>query len=153
MSTEEIEKFPMNKLQAIDNLWTKYSQGKFGFSVQASIYKKYGKTSSRSIRDHEFILNEFQDERWTLPTGTKLNPSQVRLWSRINFIDYINKHEKDLFLKLNWIYQAYDSHDAPVGFNPPGHDFPQIEGVFPHFYCPDVSFLLWRKISRGSIVD
>lgn len=35
----ELQKFPCEDLQIIDELWTKYSQGHFGFSVQRQIYE------------------------------------------------------------------------------------------------------------------
>ncbi|MEA5537105.1 GUN4 domain-containing protein [Crocosphaera sp. XPORK-15E] len=35
---EDIENIPCEDLQAIDQLWVKYSNGKFGFSVQKKIY-------------------------------------------------------------------------------------------------------------------
>ena len=38
------ENFPCQELRAIDNLWLKYSQGKFGISVQQEIYKNLGGT-------------------------------------------------------------------------------------------------------------
>lgn len=39
----EVESFPITDLQAIDNLWLKYSEGKFGFSVQRQIWLSSGK--------------------------------------------------------------------------------------------------------------
>jgi hypothetical protein len=38
LSVEEIKQLPCQDLQAIDHLWQKYSQGRFGFSVQEQIY-------------------------------------------------------------------------------------------------------------------
>ena len=38
------KKFPVRELNEIDALWVKYSQGQFGFSVQAKIYKSVGGT-------------------------------------------------------------------------------------------------------------
>lgn len=158
-STEEIEKFPMDKLQAIDNLWTKYSQGKFGFSVQASIYKQYGKTSNRSIRDDEFTLNEIQDKRWNLPAGSKVKSSQIKLWHRIQFLDYAEKYEKDLLLNLGWMVRQNVPHYPPVRLCFQSKDLnPDIVGMFPctlskDFFCTAISFFLWRKMLRGSIID
>ncbi|NER82119.1 MAG: GUN4 domain-containing protein [Leptolyngbya sp. SIO1D8] len=37
---EDIQKFPCQDLRNIDRLWIKYSQGKFGFSIQKKIYLK-----------------------------------------------------------------------------------------------------------------
>ncbi len=41
---EEIEKFPCGDLRKIDQLWVKYSDGRFGFSVQKRIYQELGGT-------------------------------------------------------------------------------------------------------------
>lgn len=39
----EVEKFPPIDLQTIDNLWLMHSEGKFGFSVQRTIWLSVGK--------------------------------------------------------------------------------------------------------------
>jgi uncharacterized caspase-like protein len=39
---EDIRNFPCTDLQTIDQLWVKYSSGRFGFSVQKKIYLKCG---------------------------------------------------------------------------------------------------------------
>ncbi|MEY3868429.1 MAG: hypothetical protein RLZZ338_2320, partial [Cyanobacteriota bacterium] len=39
---EDCENFPPKELRIIDQLWSKYSQGKFGFSVQKDIWVKNG---------------------------------------------------------------------------------------------------------------
>ena len=39
---EDIKKFPCLDLRNIDSLWVKYSQGKFGFSVQKEIWQNCG---------------------------------------------------------------------------------------------------------------
>lgn len=41
---EELLNFPCEELRTIDSLWVKYSQGKFGFSVQKKIYVECGAT-------------------------------------------------------------------------------------------------------------
>ncbi|WP_414551004.1 GUN4 domain-containing protein [Anabaena sp. CCY 0017] len=41
---EDIEKFPCEDLRTIDQLWVKYSNGRFGFSVQKRIYQSLGGT-------------------------------------------------------------------------------------------------------------
>ncbi|MFL0604091.1 GUN4 domain-containing protein [Cylindrospermopsis raciborskii] len=41
---EDAENFPCKELRTIDNLWLKYSKGKFGISVQQKIYKNLGGT-------------------------------------------------------------------------------------------------------------
>jgi hypothetical protein len=41
---EDIENFPSEDLRVIDQLWVKYSDGRFGFSVQKRIYQSLGGT-------------------------------------------------------------------------------------------------------------
>jgi eukaryotic-like serine/threonine-protein kinase len=40
--TDSIENFPCDDLRTIDQLWVKYSQGRFGFSVQKKIWLEVG---------------------------------------------------------------------------------------------------------------
>ncbi len=44
--TEDIDNFPCEDLRTIDQLWVKYSNGRFGFSVQKRIYQSLGGTGS-----------------------------------------------------------------------------------------------------------
>jgi hypothetical protein len=44
LRVEDIDNFPCADLLTIDQLWVKYSNGKFGFSVQKRIYQDYGGT-------------------------------------------------------------------------------------------------------------
>ncbi|MEG4961503.1 MULTISPECIES: GUN4 domain-containing protein [unclassified Microcoleus] len=44
LSIEEIDQFPCEDLRTIDQLWVKYSNGRFGFSVQKRIYESLGGT-------------------------------------------------------------------------------------------------------------
>jgi hypothetical protein len=41
---EEIDNFPSKELKTIDQLWTRHSNSKFGFSVQKAIYQSLGGT-------------------------------------------------------------------------------------------------------------
>jgi len=41
---EDMEKFPCTDLRTIDRLWVKYSNGRFGFSVQKRIWESVGVT-------------------------------------------------------------------------------------------------------------
>ncbi|MGB3208575.1 MAG: GUN4 domain-containing protein [Crinalium sp.] len=41
---EDIDNFPCEDLRIIDQLWLKYSNGRFGFSVQKQIYQSLGGT-------------------------------------------------------------------------------------------------------------
>ncbi|OHY31933.1 GUN4 domain-containing protein [Cylindrospermopsis raciborskii] len=44
LEIEDAEKFPCKELRSIDQLWLKYSRGKFGISVQQQIYQSLGGT-------------------------------------------------------------------------------------------------------------
>ncbi|MDJ0536655.1 MAG: GUN4 domain-containing protein [Xenococcaceae cyanobacterium MO_207.B15] len=44
LNKDSIDKFPCEDLRIIDQLWVKYSKGKFGFSVQKDIYESLGGT-------------------------------------------------------------------------------------------------------------
>jgi predicted NACHT family NTPase len=44
LASNDIENFPCADLRKIDQLWVKYSKGKFGFSVQKKIYQSLGST-------------------------------------------------------------------------------------------------------------
>jgi len=46
LNDEAIDKFPCEDLSIIDQLWVKYSDGRFGFSVQKRIYQGLGGTRS-----------------------------------------------------------------------------------------------------------
>ncbi|GDZ95121.1 serine/threonine protein kinase [Planktothrix agardhii CCAP 1459/11A] len=46
LSEEDIDNFPCEDLRTIDQLWVKYSNGHFGFSVQKRIYQSLGGTRS-----------------------------------------------------------------------------------------------------------
>lgn len=55
---EHIDNFPCEDLQTIDQLWVKYSNGRFGFSVQKRIYQRVGGT----IKYDKKIWNAFGDK-------------------------------------------------------------------------------------------
>ena len=42
ITPDDIKKFPCNALMVIDQLWQKYSNNRFGFSVQLRIYQNLG---------------------------------------------------------------------------------------------------------------
>ncbi len=71
LDKEHIDKFPCLDLSIIDQLWVKYSHGRFGFSVQKRIYQ-----SMRGTRDYdEKIWEAFGDhvgwrrgEKWLYNT-------------------------------------------------------------------------------------
>lgn len=57
LDTESIDNFPCEDLRTIDQLWVKYSNGRFGLSVQKRIYQSLGGTRER---DYE-VWKAFHD--------------------------------------------------------------------------------------------
>ncbi|MBD2602075.1 GUN4 domain-containing protein [Microcystis viridis] len=65
---EDIDNFPCEDLRTINQLWVKYSGGKFGFSVQAKIYRELGGTREYNQR----VWNAFGDR-----VGWRVNNSWI----------------------------------------------------------------------------
>jgi hypothetical protein len=61
ITPEEIRSFPCNELQVIDNLWRKYSDGRFGFSVQTQIYQNVGGSIETTINQDYKVIEFFGD--------------------------------------------------------------------------------------------
>lgn len=61
LNIESIEKFPCTDLRTIDQLWVKYSNGRFGFSVQASIWESVVKESVGLKPSEYYYGMEFPD--------------------------------------------------------------------------------------------
>ena len=65
---KEMKSFPSNDLLIINSLWTKYSNGKFGFSTQKQIYERvrsslkaidaYQHTELPATQQEKFFPNE-----------------------------------------------------------------------------------------------
>ncbi|WP_187602863.1 GUN4 domain-containing protein, partial [Microcystis aeruginosa] len=68
LQVEDIDNFPCEDLRTIDQLWLKYSNGKFGFSVQAKIYRELGGTREYNER----VWNAFGDR-----VGWRVNNSWI----------------------------------------------------------------------------
>jgi len=64
----DIDNFPCEDLRTIDQLWVKYSGGRFGFSVQAKIYRELGGTQQYNER----VWNAFGDR-----VGWRVNNSWI----------------------------------------------------------------------------
>ncbi|WP_377473372.1 MAG: GUN4 domain-containing protein [Microcoleus anatoxicus] len=79
--TEYIEKFPCEDLRTIDQLWVKYSNGHFGFSVQKRIYQSLGGTS------------EYDGEVWER-FGNRVGWRQNNKWLYYNELNFSTKAPK-----------------------------------------------------------
>jgi len=72
LDNEHIDNFPCADLRTIDQLWVKYSNGRFGFSVQKRIYQDLGGT------------REFKGEIWKKfgdKVGWRKGGSLVYYWN------------------------------------------------------------------------
>ena len=73
LRVEDAENFPCEELRTIDNLWLKYSQGKFSFSVQQEIYKSLGGTKQYD----EKVWRSFGDRIGWRSKGSWLNYNEL----------------------------------------------------------------------------
>jgi GUN4-like len=75
LTLEDIDRFPLVDLRMIDELWVKYSDGRFGFSVQKRIYHNLGGTRNYQAK----IWEDFSDK-----VGWRIN-GQWLSYSELNF--------------------------------------------------------------------
>lgn len=161
-STEDIERFPIEKLREIDSLWIRYSQGRFGFSIQAAIYKNYGKTVNRSLRNDRFRNRSLPGTHW-------MNFNDVSDWDDVDYFYYLAKNEEDVLRELGWLGRSIST--TPISEEEPdmlpGHFLssrqldmvPHPPGMFPNdlgkcgFIASMLSLFIWRKLLRGSAFD
>ena len=80
LSTEDCQNFPREELRIIDQLWVKYSEGKFGFSVQKQIYldKCNGKLDSPDLEAEAYlkmadIVGWREKEKWLFYSSLTFN--------------------------------------------------------------------------------
>jgi GUN4-like/DnaJ domain len=77
---EDVESFSPQALSAIDQLWIKYSNGRFGFSVQSKIWYKLGCNSSASTSTQTISENKFGQSVYWRKGSTWLAP-----WDSFNY--------------------------------------------------------------------
>jgi serine/threonine protein kinase len=90
--SSEFQRFPCEDLQIIDELWTKYSQGHFGFSVQRQIYENCDRDFGRFCAavgwniPHSTALTQKLTFHMSAPTGhlpSHLWAGGTQLWRHI----------------------------------------------------------------------
>ena len=79
LSPDEIKQFPCNDLRVIDQLWSKYSNGRFGFSIQLRIYQELGGNLAATIEQNQQLI-----EKW----GEQLGWRENNRWKHCNELDY-----------------------------------------------------------------
>lgn len=76
----DVKGFSHQTLSAIDQLWIKHSNGRFGFSVQSKIWRKLGCNSSAGVSTQTLSENKFgQSVNWRVG-GRWLSP-----WDSFNY--------------------------------------------------------------------
>ena len=71
LSPRDIRAFPCGELQVIDRLWTTYSNGRFGFSVQMQVYQDLGGNAESLIEENQDLV-----ERWGAQLGWRSGVSE-----------------------------------------------------------------------------
>ncbi|MBD2482283.1 GUN4 domain-containing protein [Planktothrix sp. FACHB-1365] len=99
VSIEDINNFPSEDLRIIDQLWVKYSDGRFGFSVQKRIYQSLGGT------------REYDEKIW------RIFCDRVE-WDLYYYTIAIDKHLSRSY-QLGWgHWNIQFKYNAPVGHLP-----------------------------------
>lgn len=81
LRVEDVQNFPCQDLRTIDQLWVKYSNGHFGFSVQKKIWQEYGSPTSWDTNWDRFCLKV----GWQTP-AKPLNPKTAYVhYSNLRF--------------------------------------------------------------------
>ena len=143
---EDIEKFPCIDLRTIDQLWVKYSNAKFGFSVQKKIYQNLGGTREYNDEVWEAFCNEVgwcQGGKWLLYSDLTFSldthymghlPGSVGTWGTVQVIE--NMHFRwDEETKTNvvettvvslWVPRDYYGHGGGHGHRWSGRQYSSL---------------------------
>ncbi len=68
---DDVIKFPCSVINLIDQLWIKYSNGRFGFSIQKKVYESMGGTFDISQIDMKVLLKTSEE------LGLRLNGKEI----------------------------------------------------------------------------
>jgi eukaryotic-like serine/threonine-protein kinase len=90
LRVEDIDNFPCADLRTIDQLWVKYSNGRFGFSVQKRIYQGLGGT------------REYNQEIWE-KFGEKVGWRNGRHWCYYSDITFAPDGNLPMGHNLTWV--------------------------------------------------
>lgn len=93
LSPRDIRGFSCGELQVIDRLWTTYSEGRFGFSVQLQVYQSLGGSLEATIGEDQTLI-----QRWGAELGWRggvsvQNPTGDR-WLKCDELDFSLKAPK-----------------------------------------------------------
>ncbi len=100
----EIKKFPRYDLHIINQLWVRYSDGKFGFSIQKQILQNHQQFTARCGWIENLATNElikYEDYNFTLDAKRGHLPSTPRI------VGLGLKNSKEITHRLNIFYSRY----------------------------------------------
>ncbi len=87
LSPRAIRSFSCGELQVIDRLWSNYSEGRFGFSVQLQVYQDLGGSVETTIGENQSLI-----ERWGAQLGWRNGVSEENprgeSWRKCNELDF-----------------------------------------------------------------
>lgn len=79
ITPDDIRLFSCDELRVIDSLWTTYSKGRFGFSVQMQIYQSVGGSLDSTINQDNKVIEDF---------GKQVGWRKDDQWLRCDDLDY-----------------------------------------------------------------
>lgn len=79
ITPNDVRHFSCHELRVIDTLWTTYSQGRFGFSIQAQVYQSVGGSLDTTIAQNDSII---------VRMGEKVGWRKNNIWQKCDELDY-----------------------------------------------------------------
>lgn len=79
LTPDAVKRFPCSVLQVIDRLWLKYTDGRFGFSVQLKLYQEVGGTLDNALSQDLGMLRKL---------GERLGWRENNQWKTIDQANY-----------------------------------------------------------------
>jgi hypothetical protein len=79
LTPEDIRNFPCNAIATIDQLWLKYSQQRFGFSVQLKLYQNLGGSLEKTLEQDRNIIEKL---------GEQVGWRENNRWRKCDELDY-----------------------------------------------------------------
>ncbi|TVQ07395.1 MAG: NACHT domain-containing protein [Leptolyngbya sp. DLM2.Bin27] len=77
---KDLEEFPCEDLRTLDQLWVKYSNGKFGFSTQKKIWQECGSPMTSGKEWDDFCVRV----GWQDPTASRYMSSDEMIYNLVN---------------------------------------------------------------------
>lgn len=110
---EDIRKFPCSSLKAIDQLWTQYSGGHFGFSVQSRIYEECKIKNERTIKK----IKEIQAEACPEYLPCVLSIEIIMAYTQFKWSYF--KNINDAPLPPQYFHEIHDMENINYSLNAP----------------------------------